>query len=426
MLSLKFRQFTLFIVAVEVSHLINSISWAKPIVLNKGEYFLLPVTGMAPVYNSSSKVLKIRDEGHQLRLLGKTFGSSSLSIDKKNYQIIVTTKTQKDFAQAMSTYLANRPGLKLQIDHPCHLITGELLRWSDWQVLKRISTEMGGCYRFSALIAPEIETEVIQRLSEKLQDPNWGIPRIHNIETFSVEYSNSVKKEHKYIKKKLKPWGLTPFFSSGTIAFKPLVRIKILVAEINRQYVSSFGIAWPRSYSAQILPKTNIYQNWSLEIQALEQKGAGKILANPTLLTRSGNLAEFLAGGEIPFRLSHYKRSKISWKKYGVSLKVLAHTDSRGYLDVDLLAEISNPDPALSLDGLPALKTHRIQSHFNLKGSQTIALAGLIRNESGKGHTGWPGLSSIPILGRLFSSKSFLENRSELVIFVTPELANKE
>ena len=426
MLSLKFFPLIFLVVMIIASHLISPVSWAKSIALSKGEYFLLPVSGMAPVHNSSSKVLKVRDEGSQLKLLGKSFGSSSLSIGRKNYKVIVTTQAQKNFAQAMNSYLAGRPGLKLQAGHPCHSITGELLRWSDWHALKGIATETEGCYRFSALIASEIKAEVIQRLSKELQDPNWGIPRLHSNETLRVEYSSSAEKEHKYLKKKLKPWGLIPLFSTGTISFKPLVRIKILVTEINRQHINSFGITWPGSYTAQLLPKATIGQDWSLEIQALEQKGRGKILATPTLLTRSGDSAEFLAGGEVPFRLNHYKVPKVSWKKYGISLKVLTHTDSRGYLDVDLLAEVSNPDPALSLEGLPAFKTHRIQSHFNLTRSRTIALAGLIRNESGKSRAGWLGLSKIPILGNLFSSKSFLENRSELVIFVTPELINKE
>ncbi|MBC7370694.1 MAG: hypothetical protein H7326_03960, partial [Bdellovibrionaceae bacterium] len=64
----------------------------------------------------------------------------------------------------------------------------------------------------------------------------------------------------------------------------------------------------------------------------------------------------------------------------------------------------------------------RISSHFDLLKSQTIALSGLIKNEESKASAGLPLLQRIPVLGALFSSKEFHENRTELVIFVRPSI----
>lgn len=401
-------------------------AYGNQIVITKGNYHRLLIRGSGAIHNGSAKTVKVRDEGSHLRLLGKSYGTSTISLDKTNYRITVTTQNQKTFATAVTDYLKGRLGLQFHAGHPCHSISGELLRWSDWEAISSLASDSDGCYKFSANIAPEIRQEAIPALQARISDSHWGRPRIHYQAEPMVEYPITAKEEEAYLKRKLKPWGLIPLFSSATISLKPLIRIKILVAEINRQHMTSLGISWPDSYSAKLLPKPKINPSWDVEIRALLQNGWGKVLASPNLLTRSGDPAEFLAGGEVPLRLSHYKTSRISWKKYGISLKVLASTDSRGYLDVNLSAEVSNPDPGLSLEGLPAFRTHRIQSHFNLTQKRTIALAGLIRNEKGVSKTGWPGLSKIPILGALFSSRNFQENRSELVILVTPEVVHEE
>ncbi|MBK8201855.1 MAG: hypothetical protein IPK68_05905 [Bdellovibrionales bacterium] len=110
------------------------------------------------------------------------------------------------------------------------------------------------------------------------------------------------------------------------------------------------------------------------------------------------------------------------WKKYGISVQVTPFADQRGHLKIELAAEISNPDSSFSSDGLPAFKTHRIRSQFNLLEAQTITISGLLREEQSHSRSSLPGLGNIPVLGPLFSSRTFLENRTELVILVTPNL----
>lgn len=83
-------------------------------------------------------------------------------------------------------------------------------------------------------------------------------------------------------------------------------------------------------------------------------------------------------------------------------------------------------DPSHSIDGIPGLLSNRIESHFDLKKSRTIALSGLLKNEWFHNSAGLPWLSQIPILGYLFSSKEYKNNETELVIFVTPEVIQPE
>ena len=91
-------------------------------------------------------------------------------------------------------------------------------------------------------------------------------------------------------------------------------------------------------------------------------------------------------------------------------------------MNIALETEVSTLDFAHAVNGVPGLLVNRVSNQFNLKGSETIALSGLLQSEKGRNREGWPLLSRIPILGRLFSSQSYRRSESELIIFVTPKL----
>ncbi|RYZ78230.1 MAG: type II and III secretion system protein, partial [Proteobacteria bacterium] len=154
-------------------------------------------------------------------------------------------------------------------------------------------------------------------------------------------------------------------------------------------------------------------------------QGKGRILASPTLLCRSGKEAEFLAGGEFPIRMMNLRMQDVVWKKYGVQMKVRPKADSSGRMSIALDIEVSTIDGSRGVDGIPAMLTNRMSSHFDLSKPQTIALSGLIKNEESNRQAGLPLLSRIPVLGALFSSRDFQENRSELIIFVRPSIVKE-
>jgi pilus assembly protein CpaC len=110
------------------------------------------------------------------------------------------------------------------------------------------------------------------------------------------------------------------------------------------------------------------------------------------------------------------------WKKYGIMLNVKPKADFSGKMSISIETEVSSIDMSHAVDQVPALYTNKIQSHFELNGPRTIALSGLIKSDQGENSSGLPGLSRIPILGSLFSSKEFQDNRTELVVFVKPEV----
>ena len=133
-----------------------------------------------------------------------------------------------------------------------------------------------------------------------------------------------------------------------------------------------------------------------------------------------------MAGGEFPIKLTSFGSSGVTWKNYGVLLKVKPLADSTGRMSIEIETEVSALDDANKVDGIPGLLTNRMKTHFDLSTSRTIALSGLIKNDLSRQTSGLPGLSSIPILGSLFSSTDFKDNQSELVIFVTPAVSRPD
>lgn len=394
----------------------------ETLVLAKGEYFSFPNRGARVVHNASGKMVKISDDGRILRLLGRSFGDTSMSIGTKVIRLLVTTTQQRNAAKEFSAYLSARPGLIFQPAHPCHFFAGELLRWTDWLAIKSIASSNQACFRFNVKIADEIKDQINSRIVSQFGRSLWGTPSVINYDPISLEFPDSAKSQIASLNKELEYWGLTPSFSMNTIDIKPMIRIKIIVAEVSQNFARTLGISWPGAYQAKVVPKPQFNEDWEIELKALESKGRGKVLASPTLLSRSGEPAEFLAGGEIPLLVASHKRREVVWKKYGVSVQVTPFADQRGHLKIELTAEISNPDSSFSSDGLPAFKTHRIRSQFNLLEAQTITISGLLREEQSQSRSNLPGLGTVPVLGPLFSSRSFLENRTELIILVTPNL----
>jgi pilus assembly protein CpaC len=162
-------------------------------------------------------------------------------------------------------------------------------------------------------------------------------------------------------------------------------------------------------------------------IDAMEQKGLVSILAEPNLTALSGEPASFLAGGEYPIPVPQGNdQITIEYKRFGVSLSFVATVLHGGRINLTVRPEVSQLSTAgaITLNGItvPALTTRRAETTVDLASGQTFAIAGLLQNTTSNDVSKFPGLGDIPILGNLFRSKRFQQNRSELVIIVTPYL----
>lgn len=158
-------------------------------------------------------------------------------------------------------------------------------------------------------------------------------------------------------------------------------------------------------------------------INLLEANGDSVVLAEPRLSTRSGGKASFLAGGEIPMPLiSSMGQVTVEFKKYGIALDIEPVVDDRGNILAHIETEVSLPDKAVAVQGIPGLFSRKTSSDISMRAKETLVIAGLLNETAQNGIDNVKWLGHLPILGPLFRSKNFLSEKTELVIFVTPQV----
>ena len=172
--------------------------------------------------------------------------------------------------------------------------------------------------------------------------------------------------------------------------------------------------------------------NLGATIQALQEHNLLQILAEPNLITQSGKEASFLAGGQFPYPVLQSVSSgtsgaiTIQFKEFGVRLTFTPTVTSDGLIHLKVQPEVSSLDftNAVTLQGflIPALATDRVQSEMELRDGQSFAIAGLLDKRVTQQLEKIPGIGDIPILGKLFQSRSTNKSDNELIIVVTPHI----
>ena len=170
--------------------------------------------------------------------------------------------------------------------------------------------------------------------------------------------------------------------------------------------------------------------NLGATIEALESKNLLQMLAEPNVMATSGREASFTDGGEIPIPVVQSTASPgaitIEFRPYGVVLKFLPQVTPLGTIKLDVMPEVSAPDysTAVTVAGttVPGFTTKRVNTSVELESGQSFVIAGLLNNQITETLNKIPGISSLPILGKLFQSRSKSKSNSELMVIVTPEL----
>jgi pilus assembly protein CpaC len=157
----------------------------------------------------------------------------------------------------------------------------------------------------------------------------------------------------------------------------------------------------------------------------LERDGLIRTLAEPNLTAVSGETAKFLAGGEYPIPVVDASgQQSVSYKEFGVGVSFTPVVISEGRISLKIETEVSELTDVggvvLSSISIPALKKRQAKSTVELPSGGTLALAGLLSEDTRKNIDGFPGLKDVPMLGTLFRSNDFIKRETELIILVTP------
>ena len=176
----------------------------------------------------------------------------------------------------------------------------------------------------------------------------------------------------------------------------------------------------------------------------MERAGVIRTLAEPNLTAISGESSTFLAGGEFPIPAGYTCTAavpgqagncqyQIQWKKFGVGLNFTPVVLGEGRISLKVMTEVSelSTDNQLTLTQsigindtttltIPSIKTRRAETTVEIPSGGSLAMAGMIQEQTKQQINGMPGLMQVPVLGALFKSRDFINRQTELVVLVTP------
>ena len=254
--------------------------------------------------------------------------------------------------------------------------------------------------------------------------------------------------------------------NSIVVRSRDQVMLKVHVAEVRRDIVKQMGIdlsasmnygtavvnfnnANPFTANGAPLVSGNAFSASSIlkglptvtaTIRAMETAGVVHTLAEPNLTAISGESATFIAGGEFPIPggyscdpATHVCTTQITYKKFGISLNFTPVVLSEGRISLRVMTEVSelSNDNAITVSQaltanttnsivIPSIRTRRAETTLEIPSGGSMAMAGLIQQQTKQAINGLPGLDQVPVLGQLFRSQDYVNNETELMVLVTP------
>ncbi|MEW6641464.1 MAG: type II and III secretion system protein family protein [Pseudomonadota bacterium] len=239
------------------------------------------------------------------------------------------------------------------------------------------------------------------------------------------------------------------------------VLLKVTVAEIQRNILKQLGVDLNNLSlgSASVLNFNNTnpftanggplvannaitgnFPSVSATLRAMESAGVIRTLAEPNLTAISGEAATFVAGGEFPIPAgyscdptTHVCTTQISFKKFGVSLNFTPLVLSEGRISLRVMTEVSelSNDNSITVTQqlssttnnsitIPSIRTRRAETTLEIPSGGSMALAGLIQEQTKQSINGLPGMTQLPVLGALFRSRDYVNRQTELAVIITP------
>jgi pilus assembly protein CpaC len=236
------------------------------------------------------------------------------------------------------------------------------------------------------------------------------------------------------------------------------VMLKVTVAEVARSIIKQLGIDLsgqlnygtavvnfnntnPFTVAGQPIANSAITTSFGATptikatLRALESAGVTRTLAEPNLTAISGESATFIVGGEFPIPTGVTCQTStsgtigqcapsIAFKKFGISLNFTPIVLTEGRVSLHVMTEVSevSNDNSINVTGItvPSVKTRRAETTLEIPSGGSMAMAGLIQDQTKQAINGLPGLGQLPVLGTLFRSRDYQNNQTELMVLVTP------
>ena len=215
--------------------------------------------------------------------------------------------------------------------------------------------------------------------------------------------------------------------------WESMVQMDVRVVEIRRDQLRQLGLRWPTQVAGPgvtatagggaggLAIHTVLSSALQSQIDLLQQKGMAFVVAEPTLSCRSGGVARFVSGGEVPIPITDgLGATDVQYKEYGVILEVRPRADRSGAIYADVDVELSQLDASVRAGDFPGFVKRRTSTAVNMQSGETVAIAGLTARELSRDRQGLPVLSAMPLAGSLFASSRRQQRQTELLVLITP------
>ncbi|MBS0285891.1 MAG: type IV pilus secretin PilQ [Proteobacteria bacterium] len=175
---------------------------------------------------------------------------------------------------------------------------------------------------------------------------------------------------------------------------------------------ASFGLTLARLPGGTIL---------DLELQALESEGLGKIVASPRLVTSNQQMAYIESGEEIPYQESTSSgAASIAFKKAVLRLEVTPQITPDDHIIMDL--KVNQDSRGVVTNNVPAINTRELHTKVLVNNGETVVLGGIYQQNKQSQKDSIPFFGKLPLIGWMFRNENNSDQRSELMIFVTPKI----
>ena len=164
-----------------------------------------------------------------------------------------------------------------------------------------------------------------------------------------------------------------------------------------------------------------------LQLSAMEKTGNGEVVSQPKVVTSDKETAKILKGSEIPYQeASSSGATSTSFKEAALSLEVTPQITPDNRIMMDVKVTKDEPDFANALDGVPPIKKNEVNAKVLVTDGETIVIGGVFSNTQTKSVDKVPFLGDLPFVGRIFRRDNVQDQKSELLVFITPRIMNTQ
>lgn len=401
--------------------------------LSVGEQASLPVEPGTRFSVGNGEVIQVRATqvhgGRSLLLVkGKHQGYSDLILlDAQGARRSVSFRVvSKRGAGGGRAAMASASSLQLQANGDGWLARGSAKSLDDWNAQRSLEGHGKGKVDSIARLHPLARARAESRIRRLLRDAGLAQISVKSAGNTVLLFGDADTTGDKELAESLAREVLKDVRSQVRVPFERGGRLRFhaRILEVLRDSARSLGLQWADGVpNAVQVGLGGVKGNFSLDaaLRVLEKKGQARLLAQPQLLLNEKGSAELQVGGEIPIPVSTRFFSAVQWKQYGLTLHLDLPGVSRDLARAHVVVEISTLDPSNGADGVPAVRVSKMDTQVDMTIGKSVLLSGLLESRQSRNVSGIPLLGDIPVLGELFRSHDFQENRSELVIVLGAE-----